>query len=276
MSPFEYKKTERLVTLKNVSLSFGDTLILRDVNAEIDNIVRPGCTQGQVIGFLGPSGIGKTQLALILAGLQAPSAGSVLVGEEQVPTSAGLVGMVAQNYPLFRWRTVMGNLVIAARQRYDAKTAKEKCLWYLELFKLQDHANKYPKQLSGGQRQRIAIARQLLCSEHLVVMDEPFSGLDPISKDAVSDLISQVALLDELNTIIVITHDVRAACAISDTLWLMGRDHDPSTGFSIPGSHIRKNYNLIDEGLAWHKDIKLTSEFSRFVREIEKEFRTLL
>jgi ABC-type nitrate/sulfonate/bicarbonate transport system ATPase subunit len=99
-----------------------------------------------------------------------------------------------------------------------------------------DCSQLYPAQISGGQRQRIAIAQQLLCSEHFLLMDEPFSGLDLVMEAKVCELINEIACLDELNPIIVVTHDVTAAATVADHLWLMGRDRGAS-GNIIPGAH---------------------------------------
>lgn len=272
---YEYALKETLLRIENVSLILSGKLILRDVNAIIKNIVRPGYSQGQVVGFLGPSGIGKTQLFRILAGLQEPASGVVYINESAEKVKKGMVGVVSQNYTLFEHRTVLGNLAVAARQTgIQWQEAQEKSLAMLERFRLSDKARAYPAELSGGQKQRIAIAQQLLCSEHFLLMDEPFSGLDPLMIENVCALISEVASADELNTIIVVTHDVESAVSVSDTLWLMGRDRD-SEGNIIPGARIQETHNLIDLGLAWHKDIALTNEFAEFVGHIKERFRTL-
>lgn len=272
-----YTLNETLIKVENVSLKLGGNQILKNVNAEIRNIVRPDvANQGQVVGFLGPSGVGKTQLLKILAGLQKkPYDGKVLITERGIPVRAGMVGVVTQNYFLRRNYKVLKNLIVAARRTgapYDE--AKKKAYAMLDRFDLRDRANLYPAQLSGGQRQRIAIAQQLLCSEHFLLMDEPFSGLDPTQKDNACELITEVASANELNTIIIVTHDTRSALAVSDHIWMMGRDRD-SSGNIVPGAYLKEVYNLIDMGLAWHKDIKLTKEFSDFVREIEEKFREL-
>src|SRR5262249_5311346 len=148
--------------------------------------------------------------------MDAPDSGSVLIGEKLVPVQRGMVGVVAQNYPLFEHRTVAGNLELAARSAgLSRKDASEKAASYLKQFNLENHADSYPCQLSGGQRQRVAIAQQFLCSERLVLMDEPFSGLDLIAVDKVSRLICEVANSDELNTVIIVTHDVAAAVTVA-------------------------------------------------------------
>jgi ABC-type nitrate/sulfonate/bicarbonate transport system ATPase subunit len=105
-------------------------------------------------------------------------------------------------------------------------------------------------------------------------MDEPFSGLDPTNKQAACELIAEVSRMDERNTIILVTHDIREAVKVSDTLWLMGREAAPS-GEPVAGSRIVEIYNLIERDLAWHPGIERTAEFEAFVRELEDRFRTL-
>jgi polar amino acid transport system ATP-binding protein/sulfate transport system ATP-binding protein len=273
--PDRCKYTDTLLKIDHVSLSYDDKIILRDVNAEIRDIVRPDCIQGQVVGFLGPSGIGKTQLFRIIAGLNQPTSGQVLVNSTLTPVRAGMVGVVAQNYPLFENRTIFSNLILAAKQiEKNSDAAHEKVLKYLKRLDMIECSQLYPAQISGGQRQRIAIAQQLLCSEHFLLMDEPFSGLDLVMEAKVCELINEIACLDELNTIIVVTHDVTAAATVSDHLWLMGRDRDAG-GSIVPGARIQETYDLIERDLCWHPGITNSSKFLEFVREVKERFQTL-
>jgi ABC-type nitrate/sulfonate/bicarbonate transport system ATPase subunit len=266
---------DTLLKIDHVSLSYEDKIILRDVTAEIRDIVRTGHTQGQVVGFLGPSGIGKTQLFRIIAGLNQPTSGEVLVNSTLTPVKAGMVGVVAQNYPLFENRTIFGNLMVAAKQmEKNHEAAHEKVTTYLQRLDMVDQAQLYPAQISGGQRQRIAIAQQLLCSEHFLLMDEPFSGLDLVMEAKVCELINEIACLDELNTIIVVTHDVTAAATVADHLWLMGRDRD-AAGNILPGARIQETYDLIERDLCWHPSITNSPAFLEFVREVKERFQTL-
>ena len=273
--PDQCTYAETLLKIDHVNLSYGEKVILRDVNAEIRDIVRPGRTQGQVVGFLGPSGIGKTQLFRIIAGLNQPTSGQVLVSSALTPVKPGMVGVVAQNYPLFENRTIFSNLILAAKQiEKSTDAAHEKVLKYLKRLDMLDCSQLYPAQISGGQRQRIAIAQQLLCSEHFLLMDEPFSGLDLVMEAKVCELINEIACLDELNTIIVVTHDVTAAATVADHLWLMGRDRD-AVGNIIPGARIQETYDLIERDLCWQPGITNSSKFLEFVREVKQRFQTL-
>jgi NitT/TauT family transport system ATP-binding protein len=272
---FDYTHGATLLKAENINVTLGGNRILRDLNLEIKDIRRPDAIAGQVVGLLGPSGVGKTTLFRVLAGLDRPDSGTVVIGEDAKPVERGRVGVVAQNYPLFMHRTVLGNLVVAgSRSGLSHKQALEKAGGYLERFGLMERAGVYPAQLSGGQRQRVAIAQQFMCSENFLLLDEPFSGLDPMAVDRVAELLNEVACMHELNTIIVVTHDISAALEVADTIWLMGRDRDPQ-GKIIPGARIQESYNLIERGLAWRHGIATTTEFLETLREIRARFPTL-
>jgi polar amino acid transport system ATP-binding protein/sulfate transport system ATP-binding protein len=272
---FEYSKQETLLKVENVSLELGGNTILKDVNVEIKNIVRPNLKQGQVIGFLGPSGVGKTKFFEILSGLLKPTTGTVLIGKDLKPVEPGIVGVVQQNYPLFEFRTVFGNLEIAARKGgIESSQRKNRIEHVLNQFGLLKHKDKWISELSGGQRQRIAIAQQLLCSENFLLLDEPFSGLDVIMIEKVLDMIREISSSNELLTTIIVSHDIISTTSISDTLWIMGRDRNEK-GEIIPGGKIKHNYDLIEMGLAWQKGIETSDKFNALVKEIRNTFQTL-
>jgi ABC-type nitrate/sulfonate/bicarbonate transport system ATPase subunit len=260
---YNYTKAEVLLDIKDVSLHFGEKVVLSGVNATIQNIEREGHSQGQVVCFLGPSGIGKTRLSRLIAGLDKPTSGMVTLtaGKRALP---GSVGLVQQSYPLFGYMTANDNLLVAAKM--GGKPIRL-IPYYCELLGIAPQTlTLYPKQLSGGQRQRVAIIRQLLCSEHFIIMDEPFSGLDIKAKEAACKLIQDVAEMHTLNTIIVITHDVTEGMSVADTVWLMGVEQ------GIPGARILHEYDLAAHGFAWRPDIQHDAEFVQLVRAVKDEF----
>jgi ABC-type nitrate/sulfonate/bicarbonate transport system ATPase subunit len=270
------RTTEHLLDIQNVGLKFGKKTILRDINASITNVTRPDVKQGQVIAFLGPSGRGKTQLSRIIAGLKKPTSGTVTLGNG-VPAHKGGVGMVPQNYPLFDFLTVWDNLMLAGKQGGLSKqAAQEKATDFGQQLGIMDYAHMYPQPLSGGTKQRVAIVRQLMCADHYLVMDEPFSGLDPTTKKATARLIVQLSEMDDLNTIIIVTHDVKTGLSVADTAWLLGFEGDPQNpGQNLPGSRLVETHDLAEEGFAWHENITKDHDFLEFVGHIEDRFDTL-
>jgi NitT/TauT family transport system ATP-binding protein len=274
-SSFSYEWKEPLLVVDNVSVSYGGKPVLKNVSALINNVVRPGMEQGQIVGLLGPSGIGKTTLFRVLSGLITPDSGQVLIGATGKPVTPGAVGVVAQNYPLLNHRTVRDNLVFAATQSGKrGSAAMEAASEMLMDFGLMEHHDKYPSQLSGGQRQRVAIAQQLICSGHYLVMDEPFSGLDVVALAKTRKLILDTSCKNEENTFIIITHDVTSAVSICDTLWLMGRDRN-AAGEVIPGARVMETIDLIDADIAWHDDPTNLPQATQLIRDIKQRFLTL-
>jgi polar amino acid transport system ATP-binding protein/sulfate transport system ATP-binding protein len=269
-----YELKEKLLTLSKLCLRFGARPVLSEVCAEVRNVTRPGVRQGQVVAVLGPSGVGKTQLLRLISGLSLPDSGQVLVGREQTPVHCGRVGVVAQQYPLFEHRTLLDNLAVAARQ---AGLSRGECLAksreLLARFALEEHAQAYPVTLSGGQRQRAAIAQQLILPKPLLMMDEPFSGLDPLMAHEVCRLIAEVAARDEQLTILLVTHDISAALTVADTLWLLGRVRTESG--EPCGARIVRRFDLMERGLAWHPDVTRLPEFESTKREVEARFGEL-
>ena len=158
--PHGYEVRDHILQVKGISLKLGGNQILRDLSFEIRDIHRDERVTGQIVGLLGPSGIGKTQLFRILAGLGKPDSGEVLVGSPGKTVERGMVGVVAQQYPLFEHRTVWSNLMVAAARSGRSEADSEKRGHeLLDRFKLLDRKSFYPAQLSGGQRQRVALAR---------------------------------------------------------------------------------------------------------------------
>jgi len=258
-----------LFAIKDVSLRLGGQMILHELCFDVHDRVRPGMVTGQIVGLLGPSGVGKTRLLRIIAGLDAPDQGTLL-GPKGKPLVAGEVGVVFQDYPLLRHRTVFDNLVVAGKVNgLGSKEARKRAAELLKRFGLTDRAKHYPAQLSRGQRQRVAIAQQIVCPKQLLLFDEPFSGLDPQALDDVIRLLVQVANMDELTTLIIVTHDVWAALSACDTILLLGRQEGK------PGAQVTDRYDLVARNLAWREHVEREPAFVALEQEIRARFRTL-
>ena len=135
--------------------------------------------KGQFVSIIGPSGCGKTTLLKIIAGLETPSAGQVLVDGKQASLGKNRIGLVFQEYALFPWRTTLQNMEIGLEiQSVPKAERRAAAMEYMRKFGLEGFENHYPHQLSGGMQQRVAIARTLLTDPEVVLMDEPFGSLD--------------------------------------------------------------------------------------------------
>jgi ABC-type nitrate/sulfonate/bicarbonate transport system ATPase subunit len=270
----EVKSVEKLLQLQDVGKEFpmndGTKLVcLRGLSLTIKDIEN----KPQIVSLLGPSGAGKTTALRIIAALDKPTSGSVTITNGQPdqmrPVKIGDVGVVFQRYPLFDDLNVLNNLIVPATcAGINAKDANEKALTYLSDFNLENHGESWPVQLSGGQRQRVAILQQLMQDRHFIILDEPFSGLDPVNIMSVIKLIVTIANQHTLNTFIIITHDITSALIVSDHIYLLGRERD-SEGKPIAGSKVMKEYDLIGENLAYHPDIEDIPRFAEIRKEIK-------
>ena len=261
-----------LLSLDDVGKEFpmndGTTFIaLRHLSLSIKDIKG----KPQIVSLLGPSGSGKTTALRIIAGLDEPTSGCVTItnGKGMRSVKVGDVGVVFQRYPLFEDLTVLDNLVVpAVRAGMNKEAAQDKAARYLDEFDLVKQGLAWPVQLSGGQRQRVAILQQLMNDRHFIILDEPFSGLDPVNIQNVINLILRVAHQHTLNTFLIITHDVTSALVVSDHVYLLGRERD-GQGKPIPGSRVMKEYDLVEEGVAYQPDIEDLPRFAEIRKEIK-------
>ena len=210
------------IQVRNIHKQFGDFTALGDVSLDFPT--------GELVALLGPSGCGKTTLLRIIAGLETPDRGQVLLdGEDASDTHVRerQVGFVFQHYALFRHMTVFDNVAFGLRvkprkQRPSESEIKKKVHELLNLVQLDWLADRYPPQLSGGQRQRIALARALAVEPRVLLLDEPFGALDAKVRKELRRWLRR--LHDELHiTSIFVTHDQEEALEVADRIVLM--DH---------------------------------------------------
>ena len=149
----------------------GEVAALRDVTF--------GVADGEFVSIVGPSGCGKSTLLALIAGIEHPSGGEVLVDGEPVRAPTGKAGLMPQRDQLFDWRTIWGNVTLGLEVRHENTPARRDGVHdLLEQYQLSGFARKLPNQLSGGMRQRCALIRTLATSPDVLLLDEPFSALD--------------------------------------------------------------------------------------------------
>src|SRR5918999_770149 len=178
--------------------------------------------RGEFVALLGPSGCGKTTLLRLIAGFERPDRGAIAIGgrpvagSSWVPPERRRVGMVFQDYALFPHLTVAANVAFGLERPRRAARVRET----LELVGLEDHGERYPHELSGGQQQRVAVARALAPQPEIVLLDEPWSNIDPLRRQTMRDELAAILREAEVTTLFV-THDREEAFSLADRVALM-------------------------------------------------------
>ena len=182
---------------------------------------------GRCVVLCGGSGCGKSTLLALIAGIEHPSGGEVLVDGEPVRAPTGKAGLMPQRDQLFDWRTIWGNVTLGLEVRHENTPEHRGGVHdLLEQYQLAGFARKLPNQLSGGMRQRCALIRTLATSPDVLLLDEPFSALDYQTRLAVSGDISQI-IRREHKTALLVTHDISEAISLSDRIVVLS--HRPAT-----------------------------------------------
>lgn len=201
------------VELKNINKTYGSYQASRNVNFGIE--------KGKLIGLLGPSGSGKTTILRMIAGLETPDSGEVIIDGKvvnDVPASQRGIGFVFQNYALFRYMTVYDNVAFGLKvQKADKKKIDTRVRELIKLVGLEGLEKRYPSQLSGGQRQRVAFARALAPNPQVLLLDEPFAAIDAKIRQELRSWLKE--MIGKLGiTSIFVTHDQDEAIEVADEI----------------------------------------------------------
>ncbi|MBW3592088.1 MAG: ABC transporter ATP-binding protein, partial [Actinobacteria bacterium] len=205
---------ERMLAVADLSKRFGGVVALDGTTLEV--------TRGEFVALLGPSGCGKTTLLRLIAGFEQPDRGEIalagrsVAGSTWVPPERRRVGMVFQDYALFPHLTVAENVGFGVERRRRAVRVAE----VLEQVRLADHGERYPHELSGGQQQRVALARALAPEPELVLLDEPWSNIDPVLRGSMRDELAHVLRASGV-TVVLVTHEQEEAFSLADRVALM-------------------------------------------------------
>lgn len=273
----QYEQKDIVLHVEDLSVAYGEKVIIRNINFVERNVTRKDMTQGQTIAVLGRSGRGKSTLFRALTGLVKPTTGKILIPDFSQPATDGLqpakfveegdVGFVDQKYTLFRHKTIYDTFLFALRKtNLSSAEKKDKVMLYLSEWGLEKVKHQYPNELSGGQRQRAAIIEQLLSSGHYMVLDEPFSGLDIGNIQNVKRSFELIDQGHDLNTVIFSTHDIELATELADSIYVVGYPKKEDGTLDSFGT-IVCHFDLKQLGLAWKNE--LTPQHLELVKEIK-------
>lgn len=202
-----------LLEVRGITSLYEDLPILNDIHMHLD--------EGEFVSIVGPSGCGKSTLFHHISGIMTPEKGSVLIRGEDHTGRAGRVSYMYQKDLLMPWKKVVDNVALPLRLKgLSKKEARERALELFELFGLEGFEKSYPYQLSGGMRQRASLLRTYLYSSDILLLDEPFGGLDAITRARLQDwLLELLARLDV--AVLFITHDIEEALYLSDRIYVL-------------------------------------------------------
>lgn len=201
-----------ILSLKNLSKSYGDSQILKNINLEVED--------GEFIAIVGFSGSGKTTLMNILTGLDTPDSGEALYKGVPITEPSAERGLVFQSYSLMPWLTVNGNVALAVDSVHKDKSRSERAALvkkYVDMVGLSHAVDRRPAELSGGMRQRVSVARALAMQPEVLLLDEPLSALDALTRANLQDEIDAISQIEK-KTIVLITNDVDEAILLADRI----------------------------------------------------------
>lgn len=269
------------VELKDINKTFG--------NFKASDNVNFGIEKGKLIGLLGPSGSGKTTILRMIAGLEQPDSGDLIIDGVRVndiPASKRGIGFVFQNYALFRYMNVFDNIAFGLKVQKKSKSeVKDKVLELIKLIGLEGMEKRYPSQLSGGQRQRVAFARALAPNPQLLLLDEPFAAIDAKVRQELRSWLKE--MIEKVGvTSIFVTHDQDEAIEVADEIIISNHGiieqkgspldiyKNPSTPFVaqfIGKSVVVENYENLKgfEGLNTIKKAVIRPEFINVIKKGE-------
>lgn len=221
-----------VLELKNIEKSFPnrDVPVLADINLSIP--------EGQFTAIVGCSGAGKTTLISLLAGLTSPDRGEVIFDGKPSREPGPERAIVFQNYSLLPWLTVLENVALAvsaASPQLGKKEITEQAQYFVDLVKLSAAVSKRPRELSGGMRQRVALARALAMEPRILLLDEPLSALDALTRATMQDELARI-WGEAKTTVIMVTNDIDEAILLADCVYPLTRGPRATLGRAIPVS----------------------------------------
>lgn len=251
-----------MIELRSVTFAYPHTTpLFADLSLTI--------SRGENWAILGPSGCGKTTLLHLLAGLRQPDSGEILIDGEVLTRPRPRSGLILQDYGLLPWSTVRENVQLGLRVRnfygedgrhapLDFQPTRDVPYW-LKRLGIEESAEKFPAQISGGQRQRAAIARTLVLQPDLLLMDEPFSSLDALTREDLQDLALGLCAEQEL-TMVIVTHAIEEAVTLGKKILLLS--HAPN-----------RIARIFDNPIAGQRGKQISAQFYETCDQLWREMR---
>jgi NitT/TauT family transport system ATP-binding protein len=205
----------QVLRIEDVRKVYDDLEVIRNISLNV--------AASEFVSILGPSGCGKSTLLMMIAGLVEQTAGEILINDELVKGPRREVGVVFQQPVLLPWRTVLDNVLLPIELlKLPRAKFRQRAMDLLAMSKIGDFAHHLPRQLSGGMRQRASICCALIHDPGILLMDEPFSALDAITRDEMGVELLRI-WQDNRKTVVFVTHSIREAAFLSDRVLVMGR-----------------------------------------------------
>jgi len=246
--------TATILQIRGVSRRFDSTLALQATELQV--------AENDFVTILGPSGCGKSTLLRIVAGLDAPTSGEVLLDGRRIEGPGADRGMVFQSYTLFPWLTVLDNICFGLRERGVARAEQlQVANGFVAKVGLVGFEHHYPKQLSGGMQQRTAIARALANGPRILLMDEPFGALDHQTRELMQELLLGIWEAEK-KTVLFVTHDIDEAVFMGSRVVVMSaRPGRIKLDRAVAIAHPR------------HYSVKTSAQFSEIKAELTEQVR---
>lgn len=236
-----------MLELQNISLSYGEMHALNNISLTINS--------GEICSILGPSGCGKTSMLNILAGNIKHYKGKVTLNGLAIDNKQKCIGFISQDYGLLPWKTVYKNVILPFQiKRLNIESRAEKIENVINKLGIDDIKKRYPISLSGGQKQRVAIAGAFVIEPDLLLMDEPFSALDQVTKESTQELFFDVWNETKPTTVFV-THSIEEAVFMGQKIVILSKS---------PGSIIK----IIDNPTFGKKDVRISNDYLDICKDI--------
>jgi ABC-type nitrate/sulfonate/bicarbonate transport system ATPase subunit len=226
-----------LLSIEGVSKSFGENEVIRGLSLAVKG--------GEFVSILGPSGSGKSTIFNLVGGLLSPDEGTIRLQNEQINGKRGSISYMPQTPSLLPWRTILQNVLLG--QELQGKINRERAIDMIDKAGLKEYIHSYPHELSGGMKQRVAFIRALLSPQPIILLDEPFSALDELTR-----LDMQKWLLNiwesHKPTILFVTHNIEEALFLSDRIFVLSqRPSQIISEFKVPFIRPRNEELLLED-----------------------------